>query len=478
VEREAFKRHVAEAQAQLDAERKARQAETATKAAEIWNAAAPAPSDHPYFVRKSIQAHGTRLYHDALLIPMREGGELHSLQFIGPDGDKRFLSGGRVAGCYFSIGGTQGAMALCIAEGFATGSTIHQATGHPVAVAFNAGNLKAVAQGMRARFPTLPLIVCADDDAATFGNPGLTKANEAARAVGGLLATPDFGPERPPGATDFNDMAAARGMDVVRDAIKSAVAPDDGGGTGSSPAGEPWPEPQTLAAKVDPEPYPLDAMPDTIRAAVEEVQGFTKAPVPLVASSALAALSLTIQAHADAKRAEKLTGPVSLFLLTIADSGERKSTCDGFFTKAIRDYERHKRSWQSPRSRITRRPSRHGKRSAAALRKKSASLPRRTSRRRTWKRPCATWNTTNRSRRACRACSMRTRRRKHWPTGWRRTGRRAAWFPQKPGSCSVRMAWARIQSCATWRCSMCCGTAAISPSTGARRNPSPCAARG
>ncbi|MDP2783291.1 MAG: DUF3987 domain-containing protein [Sulfurimicrobium sp.] len=89
-----------------------------------------------------------------------------------------------------------------------------------------------------------------------------------------------------------------------------------------------WPEPQPLAAKVAAEPYPFDALPETIRAAVEEVQGFTKAPVPLVASSALAALSLAIQAHADVKRAEKLAGPVGLFLLTIADSGERKSTCD------------------------------------------------------------------------------------------------------------------------------------------------------
>ncbi len=338
VEREAFKRHVAEAQAQAEAERKARQAEAAAKAAAIWNAAAPAPGDHPYLVRKDIKAHGARLHNGALLIPMREGGELHSLQFIGPDSDKRFLTGGRVAGCYFSIGSTQGAAALCIVEGFATGATIHQATGHPVAVAFNAGNLKAVAQAMRARFSAMPLIVCADDDADTQGNPGLSKAREAAQSVGGLLAVPGFGPERPPGATDFNDMAAALGMDAVRNPINNAVSPG-GGIPESAAAGELWPEPQPLAAKVDPEPYPLDALPDTIRAAVEEVQGFTKAPVPLVASSALAALSMAIQAHADAKRAEKLTGPVSLFLLTIADSGERKSTCDGFFTKAIHDYE-------------------------------------------------------------------------------------------------------------------------------------------
>lgn len=337
-EHEAFKRHVAEAQAQLDAEHKARQAEAAEKAAAIWNAAAPAPSDHPYLVRKDIQAHGARLHNGSLLIPMHGDGELYSLQFIGPDGDKRFLAGGRVTGCYFSIGSTQGAAALCIAEGFATGATIHEATGHPVAVAFNAGNLEAVAQAMRERFPALPLIVCADDDAHTKSNPGLTKASEAARAVGGLLAVPDFGPARPPGATDFNDMAAARGMDAVREVIKNAAVPQNGDQS-NPPAREAWPEPQPLAAKVEPEPYPLDALPDTARAAVEEVQGFTKAPVPLVVSSALAALSLAIQPHVDVKRAEKLDGPVSLFLLTIADSGERKSTCDGFFTKAIREYE-------------------------------------------------------------------------------------------------------------------------------------------
>ena len=100
-----------------------------------------------------------------------------------------------------------------------------------------------------------------------------------------------------------------------------------------------WPEPLPLFAKVDPEPYPIDALPDTIRAAVEEVAAFVKAPVPMVASCALTALSLACQGHVDVKRAEKLHGPVGLFMLTIADSGERKSTCDSFFSQAIREYE-------------------------------------------------------------------------------------------------------------------------------------------
>ena len=175
-----------------EAEEKRRKAEARERAAAIWKAAPPVPDDHAYLTRKGIKANGARQHKGALLIPMRADGVIHSLQFIGSDGDKRFLTGGRVAGCYFSIGDTRGAAALCIAEGFATGATIFEATGYPVAVAFNAGNLLAVAKVMREKFPDLPLILCADDDRHTPGNPGLTKATEAARAVGGLLVIPDF----------------------------------------------------------------------------------------------------------------------------------------------------------------------------------------------------------------------------------------------------------------------------------------------
>lgn len=175
-----------------EAEEARRKAEAQERAAAIWKAATPAPDDHAYLTRKGIKANGARLHKGALLIPMRADGTMHSLQFIGGDGNKRFLTGGRVAGCYFSIGDTRGAAALCIAEGFATGATIHEATGYPVAVAFNAGNLLAVAKSMREKFYDLPLILCADDDRHTPGNPGLTKATEAARAVGGLLVIPSF----------------------------------------------------------------------------------------------------------------------------------------------------------------------------------------------------------------------------------------------------------------------------------------------
>lgn len=111
----------------------------------------------------------------------------------------------------------------------------------------------------------------------------------------------------------------------------------------------PWPTPQPLAARVEPEPYPIEALPQVLRAAVVEVQGFVKAPVPLVASSALAAVSLAVQAHFDMERAKGLSGPVGLFMLTIAESGERKSSCDRYFMRAVREYQGRQADESKPR---------------------------------------------------------------------------------------------------------------------------------
>jgi len=109
-----------------------------------------------------------------------------------------------------------------------------------------------------------------------------------------------------------------------------------------------WPEPQPFIEKVEPLPYPIDALPGNIRAAVEEVQGFVKAPMPLVAGSALVALSIAAQTHIDVERARKLSGPVSLFMLSIADSGERKSTVDDFFTEPIKHFQSEQDDFSKP----------------------------------------------------------------------------------------------------------------------------------
>jgi putative DNA primase/helicase len=201
-ERAEFARSINEARQAREEEEQARRAEARNRATAIWQAAPPASDDHPYLVKKGVRNHGLRLHNRMLVIPMRDStGNLYSLQFIDGDGNKRFLSGGQIQGRYYSIGVP--AETICIAEGFATGASVHEATGHAVAVAFNCGNLLPVAQVLRAKFPAIEIMLCADNDENTPGNPGLTKAREAAAAVGALLAVP-------PCDGDFNDLMTGR----------------------------------------------------------------------------------------------------------------------------------------------------------------------------------------------------------------------------------------------------------------------------
>lgn len=189
---------LAERRRQIDATRRQRaEDEFSTreaardKANRLWALAKPADAAHPYLVRKQVKAWGVRQLRTSLLIPARDAhGELHTLQFIDQDGGKRFLTGGRIRGCYCAIG--RPADTLLLAEGYATAATLYEATGRATACAFNAGNLLPVALEMRAKFPDLNIIVCADDDRHTPGNPGLTKAKEAAAAVNGRVAAPKF----------------------------------------------------------------------------------------------------------------------------------------------------------------------------------------------------------------------------------------------------------------------------------------------
>ena len=365
------RRIAAERAAKEEAEIARERADTAKKAAAILKAATEAKADHPYLSRKRVSPVATLREIDAgaaaailgyppksggdllagrlLVVPVKQGDGISTLELIDGDKRKAALAGrGSKVGGYWATerlpDGDGAGLTLLIGEGVATGLSASEATGHPAIATLSSGNLPAVAKAMRERYPAAVIVILADLVKAT-GEPD-PHAIEAARSVGGKLAIPDFEGDRPEAATDVNDMAAWCGPEAVAQAIANATAPAGGEhqpGDDDVPAGDSdgngWPDPQPMAAKIEPEPYPLDALPLPIRAAVEEVAGFVKAPVPMVASSALAALSLAIQAHADAKRAEKLHGPVGLFLLTIADSGERKSTCDGFFTRAIRDYE-------------------------------------------------------------------------------------------------------------------------------------------
>jgi len=199
----------------------------AKRARRDWDAANAAPADHhPYLTKKGIEAHGTRVDGQGrLIIPVMIDGAIVSLQRITRDGGKKFMAGGRTAGGSFPIGDVaaaqQGTIVFC--EGFATGASIHEATGHPVIVAFNCGGLEPVIGSFRAQYPNARFVIAADNDQWTKGNPGLTAARAAAKAHNCLVAAPVFA-DLDGKPTDFNDLHAQAGREAVADALREAVA--------------------------------------------------------------------------------------------------------------------------------------------------------------------------------------------------------------------------------------------------------------
>ena len=145
--------------------------------------------------------------------------KIKNLQILWKGGKKSFLKGARKQGCFSLLGKLDCDSPLVICEGYATAATIHEATGWPVVVAFDAGNLMPVCKIWRAKSGERQLIVAADDDHNTKGNPGATKGRSAAVAVGAALLLPVFAGERPEASSDFNDLQIAEGIDVVREQL-------------------------------------------------------------------------------------------------------------------------------------------------------------------------------------------------------------------------------------------------------------------
>lgn len=206
-EAEHLRKRMQHARAQREAEQEKRKLAVAGYARKLWNDARRADPGHPYLTAKGCRPYNLRQLADALLVPLTFNGELVNVQRIHPDGSKRFLSGGRVKGCCSPLGLIQAGQPLYLCEGWATGATLHQSTGHPVACAMNAGNLLSVGQQLQRTYPDALLIVAGDDDRQTEGNPGRSAATNTAKALGALLTFPEWPASAPNALTDFNDLA-------------------------------------------------------------------------------------------------------------------------------------------------------------------------------------------------------------------------------------------------------------------------------
>lgn len=195
------RRRMEEARALRETEAQARREAAKEACLSIWEGAPEAPHDHPYLARKRVKSHGLRITQDGrLVLPMYgPDGSLSSLQYIDASGEKRYHPGGATKNCYMILGTLAQDTKTYIVEGYATGATVHEATGRPVVIAFSAGNLPGVTTMLRTGLPQGELVIVADNDASGTGERYARQAAEEAQAH--MICIPERG--------DANDWALA-----------------------------------------------------------------------------------------------------------------------------------------------------------------------------------------------------------------------------------------------------------------------------
>lgn len=256
-QRDSLRKRLAEDKRLADAARKADADRAAAKAGAAWKKCTE-DGDCEYLHRKGVAGHGVRYSPSgAMAIPMLDvSGKVHGLQIIRGRAprktpvaaaatqaagqgaprkqlEKEFWPKGLIKkGHFHLLGMAVGSAVILVAEGYATAASLFEATGLPVAVAFDAGNLAPAAAALHARYKTARLLICADDDAFSEGNPGVTCASAAAMEVGGAFVVPAFADQAARQAafdtkgtklTDFNDLHALEGLHVVRVQIEARL---------------------------------------------------------------------------------------------------------------------------------------------------------------------------------------------------------------------------------------------------------------
>lgn len=181
-----------------------------------------------YLGRKGVEAHGVKFEGENVVVPMRDvDGKLWSIQRISPDAEapKMFEKGGKKLGTMHVIGEIKPGSEILVAEGYATGASLHQATGKTVAVAFDSGNVGPVVNVLQQRYSTSPIFIMADNDRpnANRGNVGVEKALEAAEKYKVGVAFPKF---QDPLAkvSDFNDLHKTEGLGEVKKQVEAAIS--------------------------------------------------------------------------------------------------------------------------------------------------------------------------------------------------------------------------------------------------------------
>nr|MDQ2733583.1 toprim domain-containing protein [Pseudomonadota bacterium] len=224
----------ASAAAQMHAARQQRTDETAAQHRQTaekvlvkWEGLSDLPptGQNAYLARKGVEGHGVKFDGERLVVPVRDiDGKLWSVQSIPPEegAPKMFEKGGRKGANMHVIGEIKSGAEVLVAEGYATGASLHQATGKTVAVAFDAGNLDAVVGAIKQRHPENPIYIMGDDDRTQQPNVGFDKAMAAAQKHQVGVAFPRF--QEPGNLSDFNDLHAKEGLGAVKAQAEKATS--------------------------------------------------------------------------------------------------------------------------------------------------------------------------------------------------------------------------------------------------------------
>lgn len=338
-----------------DAEKAESRAKAAAIAQDLLNEATPITdsSNHPYIVGKGVSVSGTNgLYSLPVLtfqaiagyIPRGDNGELTSplllarvtdnkgdvstVEMIGANGQKSALKGGKKGGCFWQSQELESGYAglIYVAEGIATALSIREATAAPTVAALTQGNLINTARSIKAKHPSASIVIACDLSKAS-DKPD-SKLLENIRKSGFAMVWPEFKERQQDQDTDFNDMHQKEGLGATAARLADL----------SSGANH-WGEPEPFLGATNATPYPVEALPSVIGDAVREVQAYVKAPMALVAGCALSAVSIACQALCNVSRNGMKPVPISLYFLTVAESGERKTTAEGHFFEAIDKHE-------------------------------------------------------------------------------------------------------------------------------------------
>ena len=255
-ERETIKARIAADKKRAEGERKAKAERASRRAASMWNRLSDT-GESAYLSKKEVNAYGVRFspITGNLAIPMQDtSGKIHGLQIIYNDPaiikkkgrNKDFWPFGLTKReHYFMIGSPT--WVIVVVEGYATAASIHDATGLPVVVAFDAGNIPPVAKALKKRYRKAHILIAADDDYLgrcrpcgkytpvadelcthcgephTKTNTGINMASAAALAVDGAWLIPEFEDRGTHKWTDFNDLAVQQSPYDVRSQLDACI---------------------------------------------------------------------------------------------------------------------------------------------------------------------------------------------------------------------------------------------------------------